>query len=341
MTELLVDKKQLREKHVAWARARLRSPAGKAALRTNLEAGFRAIMRSRVEQVLDEAAALRVLERVSTDPFLSQTLKPLVRAAILIEAGRLREEPARLSVYVSDEARVLIERILERPGLLPEKFVRQMLSHQAFEEISRDVLDGALHEFGDKVNPFTAEWGLPSLLKKAGPLSIGLGAFKKSLDSVREEFDRRLEPERKRFLQGFARRALGMVAEFMIKRNDDKEFVALRKELFAWLLDQPVEELVAPMTGQVAELVHDAAHAIAQHTAAMDATKRRRKAALDMIMAAHAKQTVEQALEAYGAKLEPDFDALTDALWPIVLVGLDAPEVDAFVDDIVGGFYDE
>ncbi len=336
-----VDDESQRARHVAWARARLRSPAGKAALRTNLEAGFRAVMKARVEQVLDADAALRLLEHVSTDPFLTSTLKPLVRAAILIEAGRLREEPARLGVYVSDEAKVLIERILERPGMLPEKFVHQVLSHRAFEEIARDVLDGALNEFGDKVNPFTAEWGLPSLLKKAGPLSIGLGAFKKSLDAVREEFDRRLEPERKRFLQGFARRALSMVADFVVRRNDDKEFVALRKELLAWLLDQPVDELAAPMTGQLAEMVHDAAHAVAKHTAAMDATRRRRKAALGMIVAAHSKQTVEQALAAYGSTVEPDFDALTDALWPIVLVGLDAPEVDAFVEDIVGGFYDE
>jgi hypothetical protein len=73
----------------------------------------------------------------------------------------------------------------------------------------------------------------------------------------------------------------------------------------------------------------------------MDASKRRRHAVMDMIMAAHGKQSVAEALETYGAKIEPDFDALTDALWPIVSVALDAPEVDAFVDDLVGGFYDE
>ena len=297
-------------------------------------------MRAPVASVIEESAVLRLVEFASTDPFLTDTVRPILRASILIEVARLREEPARLETYVSKEAKALVERVLERPGLLPEKFVRQTLSHPAFEGIARDVLDDALHEFGDKVNPFTAEWGLPSLLRKAGPLSIGLGAFAKSIDAIREEFDRRLEPERKRFLQGFARRSLAMVADFVVKRNDDPPFVALRKELFAWLLEQPVSELTAPVTQGLAESVQDAAHEIARHVGSLEATKRRRRATMDMILAAHGKQSVEAAMAAYGAKLEPDFDALTDALWPIVTTALDAKEVDAFVEDLVGGFYD-
>ena len=44
---------------------------------------------------------------------------------------------------------------------------------------------------GVSVNPFFAEWGLPAILRKVLP--IGASAVMKSLESVKGEFDRRLE----------------------------------------------------------------------------------------------------------------------------------------------------
>ena len=203
------------------------------------------------------------------------------------------------------------------------------------------MLDDALDEFSRKTNPFTAEWGLPSLLKRMGPLSLGLGAFAKGIEAVRDEFDKRLEPERKRFLQSFARRSLDLAADFVVRRSDEPTFVAARKELLAWLLEQPVAEVVSPSGDRVTELVLDAAEATARHVNAMESTKRKRRATIEMLFAAHKSQSVEAALATYGAKVSLDYDAITDAVWPAVLVALDAPAVDAFLDDLVGGFYDE
>jgi hypothetical protein len=326
---------------VAWAKARLRSPAGKAALRANLEAGLNAVLGAKVAEVVDKEAAVRLVDLFVGEPFVAATIRPIVRTAVLLRVARLREDPQKLGAYVSPEARELFEKLLERPGLLPEKFVRELLGHRAFEEIARDVLDDALDEFSRKVNPFTAEWGLPSLLKRMGPLSIGLGAFARGLEAVREDFDKRLEPERKKFLQVFARRALDMVADFVVRRNDEPPFVAVRKELFAWLLEQPVAEVVGPAKDKVVELAMQAADATAKHLGSLDAVKRRRRAAIEMLLTAHRSQSVREALATYGAKIEIDWDLVTDAAWPAVLVALDAPEVDAFVEDLVGGFYDE
>jgi hypothetical protein len=343
---LLLAKAEQKKKHVAWAKARLRSAEGKAQLRRNLEAGTRALLAAKVSTVVDLEATVRAVDAALAEPFMADTVRPLARTAILLRMARLREAPEKLGTYVSPEARELFEKILERPGLVPEKFVRELLGHRAFEEIARDVLDDALDEFSRKVNPFTAEWGLPSLMKRAGPLSaglgaLGLGAFTKGLEAVREEFDKRLEPERKKFLQGFARRSLDLVAEFVVRRSDEPAFVAARKELLAWLLEQPVGEVVSSGGEKVTELAVQAGEATARHVESLESTKRQRRATIEMLFAAHKHQTVEAALATYGAKVTVDWDAVADALWPAVQVALDAPEVDAFVEDLVGGFYDE
>ncbi len=331
----------LRDRHVAWAKARLRSPAAKAHLAENLAAGARAVLGAKVADVVEVESAVRLVELLAGEPFVASSVRPLVRTAVLLRVARLREAPEKLGVYVSAEARALFEQLLERPGLVPEKFVRELLGHRAFEEISRDVLDDALDEFSRKVNPFTAEWGLPSLLKRMGPLSIGLGAFARGLEAVREDFDKRLEPERKKFLQVFARRSLDMVADFVVRRSDEPAFIALRKELLGWLLEQPVSEVVSPAGDRVMELALRAGEATAKHVAGLEASKRQRRAAVELLYAAHKHQTVQEALATYGARLDVDWGVVADAVWPSVLVALGAPEVDAFVEDLVGGFYAE
>src|SRR5262249_37749361 len=123
----------------------------------------------------------------------------------------------------------------------PARLLREALENEAAEEVMRDVLYDALKEFSEKVNPFFADWGLPSLLKKLSP--FGLGAMSKGFDSVRVEFDRRLEPEIRKFLLGFSRRALKNVADFTIDKADEPEFVAIRKRLVHFLLERRVAEL--------------------------------------------------------------------------------------------------
>jgi hypothetical protein len=327
---------RLRAAHVEWVRARLRGEAGKAALRRNVEAGFRALMAAPVERVVDLEAVVALVDHLASGEVIDRTARPLVRTAVMLEIARMREEPSKLGTYVPSDAVAVIDRLLEQPKLLPERFVREVMTHRAFEEVMRDVLDDALREFSVKVDPFKAEWGLPSLMKKAGPLAM----FAKGLDVVAREFEARLEPERRKFLQGFARRALGLTADFTLKRADDPPFVTARKELLRWLLEQPLGEVVAQATEPVVELAEQAAHAIARHVAELDSTKRQRRAQIELHLRAHAKQSVETALAHYGAHIEPDFDALTNALWPSFEIALSDATVDAFVDDLVGSFYD-
>lgn len=338
---MIDDKDTTRARHVAWARDRLRSSWGKAQLRKNLEVGFRAAMETEVGALFEVDALVRVTEHMASDPVLTGTVRPLVRAAMLLELSRLREDPTKLSVYVSDEARALLEQLLQRPELVSPKLIDKMVAHPAFEDIARDVLDSALREFSEKVDPFKAEWGIPSVLKMGGPLAFGFGAVAKAFDGVREEFQKRLEPERKRFLQSFAKKALRMVGEFMVKRNDEPQFVALRKELLAWLLDQPVSELLVHAPSPVTDLGEQIGHALTKHVSSMDGTKTRRRAKIEMILRAHHKQPLRQALATYGATISPDFDVLAEVVWPLVTPALETVEVGAFIDELIGGFYDE
>ncbi|MBK6519212.1 MAG: hypothetical protein IPG04_35010 [Polyangiaceae bacterium] len=337
MTE---ERKSPRERHVAWAKERLSSEWGKAQLRKNLQAGFEAVLAAPVGELFEVEALAKLADHLASDGVVSKTTRPIVRTFFMLEMARLREDPSKLEQYVSPEARALFEELLERPDLISPKFVRELLGHPAFEPIMRDVLDDALREFSEKVDPFKAEWGLPSVMKIAGPLAFGLGAFAKALDAVREEFQKRLEPERKRFLQGFAKRGLKTVAEQAIKRSSDPQFIALRKELFAWLLEQPVSELTAPMTQATTELSERLGHELTRHNLGLEATKRRRRANIEMMVRAHAKQPLRQALATYGANLAPDFDAIVEVLWPLMRPALRSPEIEGFVEGLVGEFYD-
>lgn len=330
-----------RRAHVAFVKKRLGSAWGRQKLRENLELGFRHVLTTEVGKLTTVDALDRAWAAFTTDPWLSNAARPIVRTAILLEMARLREDPEKLSRYVSDEAVELMNQLLARPGLVPEKLVKKLIGHPAFETIARDVLDDALREFSEKVDPFRAEWGLPSVLKLGGPFSLGLSAFAKSIDGIRDELARRVEPERKRFLQTFARRSLDTVADAVVKRSDEPQFVALRKELFAWLLEQPVSELVATQPAPVTELVEKFGHKVAVHNAHDEGTARRRRAHIELLLRAHEKQSLESALSVYGAKLEPDFDAIVDLVWPTVQSLLEAPLADRFIDELVGDFYDD
>ncbi len=332
----------LRARQLEKVRARLRGEVGRKALATNLRAGWHAVLDAKVTEVVDPAAVAAAVESVLSDPVLSSALRPAGRVAVLLELARLREDETTLGTYVPEESRAALRELCEKPGLLPEKFVREALTHRAFEEVMRDVLDGALSEFQEKANPLTAEWGLPAFLKKAGPFGLGLGALAGSFEGIRVEIDKKLEPQRKIFLRSFARRALGTMAEFVVGRHDEPQFVALRKELLDWLLDQPMKELVATVDQRAGEIAERAASAAFAHVAAKEDTKRRRRAGIGMAIAAHGRQTVREAMAAYGVVLEElDWDALAAAAWPAVEHAMRSPAVDAWVESVIGELWDE
>ena len=122
--------------------------------------------------------------------------------------------------------------------------------------------------------------------------------------------------------------------------------MTLRKELLAWLLERPAGELVATLGQKAGELLEEAGSLTLAHVVTLDAVKRQRRAAIEMALAAHGRQTVRQALAAYG--VDPDAMgthemcvAAAAAVWPSVKLALEAPAIDAWIEATVGSFWDE
>ena len=342
LTERRALLSELREKHLAFAREQLSSETSKKLLRDNVAAAIEAWLSAKVSDVFDVATLSRAVETALSDQMLRDVVRPVMKTSALLEVARLREDAAKLGTYVPESARSDVTTLLGRPKLISEKLIRKLLAHEALEDVMREVLEGALRDFQDKVNPFTSDWGLPAIFKKLSPMGLGLGfgPIAKSFEGVQREFEKRLEPERKRFLQGAAKRALSMTADFMVERGDQPTFVAFRREIFAWLLDQPTSELFASADETTSRLAESAGAAVTRHVLGMEATKRRRRATIEMALAAHKNQSLREALAAYGVSPSVEADAIADVIWRPLQLALATPAANAFFESIIGGFYD-
>jgi hypothetical protein len=326
----------LRRKHLAFAVARLTGSEARSLLESNVRAGVDAFLASKVEDVVSADAIAKAIDALASSPAIEKMWRPAIRMVVLLEVARLREDSTPLGQYVPDRARADVRDLLARPGIMPAKLIRQVAEHEASEAVMRDVLDKAITDFQANVNPFTSEWGLPGLLKKMGPLGIGLA---KSLESVQHEFEKRIQPELKRFLQGAAKRALKRGAEVMIERSDEPSFVALRRELFGWALEQPTNEILN-LDEKVVELAESASYEASRHVHSSDATRKRRRATIEMLFSAHRKQTVGDALAVYGIAPVIDATAIAGALIGPVIGWVKSPAGMRFLDEAIGGFYD-
>lgn len=329
----------LRDRHITFIRARLVSPKARDEWRHNLTAGWAALLATPVGALIDGPKVAAALESTLDHDHVRAALRPALRSSILLASARMREDQARIGHYVPAGTTARLDELLERPGLVPERLLREIIEHDAMESVMRDVLFETLTEFSEKVNPFFAEWGLPGLLKRLSP--FGLGGMSKAFESVRAEFDRRLVPEIRKFLQGFSRRALGKFADFIVAEIDQPGFVALRKSLAAWILAQEVAT-VAPAAGdESAALAEEIALDIVEHVLTTAEARAERRAALELAVAAHAKQSLAEAMAVYGVTVMRDLDAIAEATWPAFVAVLESEPVSTWLAQVVGEFYDE
>ena len=329
----------LRDRHVVFFQARLVSPKAREEWRRNLTEAWKALLAAPVGSLVDGPQVAAALEAALNREAIRATLRPALRASMRLTSARLRENGNQLNHYVPEEASKRINDLLELPGIMPERFLREMIEHEAVEAVMRDILFEALQEFSEKVNPFFAEWGLPGLLKRLSP--FGLGSMSKIFDSVRAEFDRRLVPEIRKFLHGFSRQALTKFADFLITKGDEPEFIALRKGLSAWLLAQGVASLAPDPADQPAALVEEIALDIVEHVLTMAESREPRRAAIELAVTTHANQSLGEAIALYGVTVPVDLDAIAEVTWPALVAVVQSEPVSAWLAHVVGEFYDE
>jgi hypothetical protein len=331
---------QLKARHLAFLQARLASPDAAASFRAGVAAAHEAILAARVGDVLDARAVALAADAALTGEAVERAARPLAKRLMPVVLAELRAEKGKVKDRLPAAARDRLDALLARPGVMPERLLREIAEQDVIDEIMRDVLYDGFKEFAEKVNPFTAEWGIPSVLKR---MSVLGGTVSRALDSVRAELDRRMEPEIRRFLAGFSRRGLRRMVDVTIARADQPASIAVRRHLVAWVLEQEIAALARSADEESLALAREIGLDVAAAEFARDEGRARRRALIEAAVEAAKDRTVSEALADLGVTLRLDveaLDALAAAAWPAVRTALQSPAMKAWLEGAVGEFYD-
>lgn len=288
--------------------------------RDNLEALYDAVLAVPVGRLLHPRTTSDAVESALSPEVIDSGARPAARLGWILLLGQLRDDKRRIGEYVSDDGREALEDLAARPDVMPERLIREVFEDEAAREVAADLIYDALREFQDKVNPFFAEWGLPSLLKRLGP--FGLGGMGKAFDSLRGEFEKRLEPEMRRFLASFTGRGVKRAAGYIIDHAGDRAFIGMRKRILQWVLDQTVAGTVASTGEALLNRGQEIAEEIAAHAVGLDSVRSRRRLVVEQLVTLHADQPLGEALAQYGITARPDFDLAARFTWPFVKAAL-------------------
>ncbi len=291
----------------------LQSEPAREAWRQRAQQHLEAMRAQPLGDLVDVAALHRSIDTALDAPATRLLFRPAARAVLQLVSARANQRSDRPVELLSKETRALIEATTARPEVMNEPLLRAVIEDPAVESVMGDLLFNALDEFNRTVNPFFADWGLPALLSHV-PL-FGKGAIKKALDNIRRDFDKRLEPEIKKFVKSFARRALDRSIKQMLDRSSDPELVALRKRVAATLLEQPISELSWPTDSEHGQLALDTAAAALADLVLHDSTRVELHAAVDELLSRHGQDTVGTWLDLLGVG-ELDLTPMLDTAWP-------------------------
>ena len=340
MTELALSPdtlEALKRKHVAFLAARLGSEAAREDWVRSFREGYAWVLGLRVADVLDPVVLTDGVTKALTADSVRALFAPVAREIHRRALASMRTDTARLGDYVPAPARLAIDDLLERSDLVPERLIRNVFDQEAIEDAIRDVLYDGLKEFNETVNPFFADWGLPALIKR---MPIGSGAILKSMGAMRGEFDKRLDPEIRKFLLAFSRKAKVKVADLFVKKGDDPKLVDLRKNVVSFLYSQSMSELLAGVDEEASRKAGIASEHVVLETLRREEPRQRLKEALEAFLEEHGKATIGEWLTAIGATGEPDLEAWANLLWPDVKRALQSPVSLAFFEKVTNEFYD-
>lgn len=340
MTDLVLSKETLEAlkiKHVAFLEARLTSDAAREDWLRSFRQGYRWAQTLPVRDVLDPVALTSGIARALTSPSIKTLFAPIGKDLHRRVLASLKSDASRLGDYVPAQARLAIDELLERPDLVPEHLIRNIFDQEAIEEALRDTLYDGLKEFNEGVNPFFADWGLPALLKR---MPIGGSAILKSMGTMRGEFERRLDPEIRRFLLGFSRKAKVKLADFFITHGGDRTSIELRKNVVSFLYGQSLKELLRGVDEPASRKGEVAVEHIVLETLRRDHPRERLRAGIEQFLEEAGDATFGEWLTRIGASGEPELDAFAELLWPHVKRGIESPVARAFFVTIAGEFYD-
>ncbi|MBN4050305.1 hypothetical protein JYT28_00965 [Desulfobulbus sp. AH-315-M07] len=263
-----------------------------------------------------EAERLRGLIAAATSgAVVSKLVVPAARTLLMEVAARVHARSESTGELLSEETWNELAELVADPDVVNEPLLRALLEDPAVEAVMHDVLFDALKEFGDRLNPFVAEWGLPALID--GLPMLGKGVMLRAIDGVRKEFDKRSRPEMRKFLKVFSRRAVKQSIEQTLIKRSEPEMVALRQHLATAVLERPLSEMCwSPEEDRGRRAVETIAASIGDVlTHAIVAKELER--AVDDLLAAWGERPVSELFDAMGVTL-PDTEPFARAMWPAI-----------------------
>lgn len=327
----------LEKRHIAFLEARLSSDAAKADWIRSFRDGWTWALSQKVKDVVDVDAATDGVAKAMNEETITKLFAPVLKEIHRRTLSSLRTDDQKLVNFINADARAAIDALLERSDLVPEKVIREVFAQEAIEDALRDILFEGLQEFNQTVNPFFADWGLPAILKR---MPIGGGAILKSMGAVKGEFDKRLDPEIRKFLLVFSRKAKGKLADMVVMKGDDPKTVELRKNVVSFLYSQTPSELLANFDEAASKQAENAVTQIALESWRKEHPRKRFRQALDAFVRVYGEKTVGEWLTAIGGTATPDLDAWAELLWPHVQRTLASPVAKSFFAQITKEFYD-
>jgi hypothetical protein len=197
-----------------------------------------AVLDSRPADLIEPASTAVLARRVLESDALQPALRRHGRAALERELERLRALGTTPADLLPEASTARLRRAVGDPTIGGGEWVRKLAANDVLEQVMGTTLYEVLREFALTVNPFFSSWGLPALLKKAGPLGnfslfgYNLNAGGRLLEGLRVEFETTLEPHLKTFLQKSARAALLRAVTLAQSEERLAAFAELRVRLF-------------------------------------------------------------------------------------------------------------
>jgi hypothetical protein len=333
------DLDDLKSKQIAFLHTRLVSPAARAEWRTNLAKILDELLDQPLGQLVEANALAAAIDAALVRSVLDPTLQPVVARTVKELRALLVAERAKIGSFVPANAQQGLRELAARSFPLLAPLVREISEHEAARLVMTDVLHDALVQFSDRVNPFVADWGLPSIVKKVSP--FGLGGFGKSIEGMRADFEKRLEPEIRKFLIGFSREALRNGASSIISQSDTPAFIALRQKILTFVLDQRFADVLLDERDN--ETVTRIAVEVIVHACTDEQLAQQRRQILKSFVMTHAQSSVRKVIVDLGGpdKLPANVvEAFADATFPVFAAAVGSPTGKRWLEGLVAEFYD-
>lgn len=323
----------LRARHVAFLAERLTDERAHGDFVRSFEAGYDHVLAQPLGTLVRPRELVDAVAAALGDSTVRGVLSPIARELHRRVVLALREDQRTLGDFVPETSRAAIDALLARPDLVPEALVRRVIEEDAVDEIMRDLMYDGLVEFNDAVNPFFADWGLPALIKRFMP--IGSGAVLKSMQAVRGEFDKRLEPEIRKFLLGFSRKSKTKLADFLVAQGGDPKLVKLRQSVARFFYGETLAAALKNVDDDARMELDEAVEGIVREVLAAPREPLVRE--LEKLVAENG--TVGEWLARIGVTTRPDLEKLAELLWPFVKLALESPPARAFWERVTWDFY--